>query len=401
MRQLHNVLFQVVSLLTMLFGLCAANVVAAELSFQRQVIDPEIGKVCYAVTSADVNGDGKLDVVAISENRVLWYENPTWKKHVILENQTEKDNVCIAAHDIDGDGAIDFALGAGWTKVGTIQWISRKKSPEELWSVHYIATELSTHRMSFADVLGSGKPQLVVSPLNRSSAPGARMLLFEIPNNPASERWAMTVADASNDKVHNHTHRPAGKGQTLICAGEHGVFEIVRGGDSFSSQLLVRGAEPVLSEDPKKRVQGGAGEVRLGATSEGRPLLATMEPMHGTAAVAYVQSADRSWSRHVLVDDLKQGHAIWVANVDGQPGDEVIVGHREPGTGGIKGPGLSVFQRADASKWVRHVLDDGGMATEDALAVDLNGDGLPEVVGGGRSTHNVVIYWNNTKHKRE
>ncbi len=55
-------------------------------SFEAKVIDPNIGKVCYAVTLADVDGDKKQDIVAVSENRVLWYQNPTWKPHVIIED---------------------------------------------------------------------------------------------------------------------------------------------------------------------------------------------------------------------------------------------------------------------------------------------------------------------------
>src|SRR5581483_174143 len=148
----------------------------------------------------------KPDIVAVSENRVQWYENPTWAKQVILEDQTEKDNVCIAPFDIDSDGKVDFALGAGWTKIGTIQWITRQNDPAAKWSVHYIATELSTHRMRFGDVLGTGKPQLTVSPLNKSTAPGARLLVFEIPANPRSDRWKSTVLDDSLDRLHNHWH---------------------------------------------------------------------------------------------------------------------------------------------------------------------------------------------------
>ena len=35
-----------------------------------QEIDHHVGNVCYAVTVADVNGDGKLDVVAVTEDSV-------------------------------------------------------------------------------------------------------------------------------------------------------------------------------------------------------------------------------------------------------------------------------------------------------------------------------------------
>ena len=42
----------------------------------------------------------------------------------------------------------------------------------------------------------------------------------------------------------------------------------------------------------------------------------------------------------------------------------------------------------------KHILDDGGMATEDALAADMNGDGLPDVVAYGRATHNIRYYEN-------
>jgi hypothetical protein len=40
------------------------------------------------------------------------------------------------------------------------------------------------------------------------------------------------------------------------------------------------------------------------------------------------------------------------------------------------------------------VLDDGGVAVEDLVAEDLDGDGRAEIVAGGRATHNVKIYWN-------
>jgi hypothetical protein len=43
------------------------------------------------------------------------------------------------------------------------------------------------------------------------------------------------------------------------------------------------------------------------------------------------------------------------------------------------------------------MVDDGGMATEDLIVGDFNGDGRPDIVASGRSTRNVKIYWNDPK----
>jgi hypothetical protein len=374
----------------------AAPPSAAEFpQFETVTIDANIGKVCYAVTAADINGDRKLDIVAVSENRVQWYENPSWTKHVILEDQTEKDNVCIAPFDIDNDGQIDFALGAGWTRVGTIQWITRQEDPAARWKVHPIFTEVSTHRMSFADVLGTRKPQLVVSPLLKTAYNGARLLAFEIPGNPRSDRWRETVLDASLNRMHNHTHvdwNGDGLADT-VAASEQGVYLITRQWDgSFQKTLVATGA---VSERPEFR---GAGEIKVGRGPGRQLFLATIEPMHGTHACVYLPNADGSlpWQRVVLDDTLKQGHAVWTADLTGDQIDEVVIGHREAGTGPIAGPGVYVFQMADNAgrRWTKHVIDNGGCAVEDALAADFNGDGRIDLVAGGRATHNVQLYLN-------
>jgi hypothetical protein len=380
-----------------LLAVVSPLVAAAEVPrFEAQVLDPEIGKVCYAVTTADVNGDGKLDVVAVSENRVLWYENPSWTKHVILEDQTEKDNVCIAAHDIDGDGKVDFALGAGWTKIGTLQWITRGDKPDDKWKVHLIGQETWLHRMSFADVLGTGRPQLLISPLNKTVADGVRLTAFEIPKQPRTDRWPPTVLDATLNRMHNHTHVEWNQASPIetIVAAEQGVYLLSRDRNGEFVKSLLGTGMPGTTPETK-----GAGEIKVGKLTSGERFLATVEPMHGTAAVVYLQTdALGPWKRVVLDETLKQGHAVWTVDLDGDGGDEVVIGHREPGPGPVKGPGLYAFQASDKSgtTWAKHVIDDGGVAVEDALAADFNGDGKPDLVAGGRATHNVKLYWNKT-----
>jgi len=72
--------------------------------------------------------------------------------------------------------------------------------------VHFIGQETWLHGLSFADVLGNGRRQLVVSPLNKTVAAGVRLMAFEIPQSPQTERWAPTILDQTLDRMHNHTH---------------------------------------------------------------------------------------------------------------------------------------------------------------------------------------------------
>lgn len=359
-------------------------------TFVPQTIDPDIGRVCYAVTLANVNHDDHLDIVAISERRVIWYEAPDWQPHVILEDQVPLDHVTIAPADIDGDGLVDFALGAGWTKQGTLHWLRRGEHADAPWEVRTIGEEPWLHRARFADVLGLGRPQLVISPLNATQGTGVRLMAFEIPTNPLRDRWPVTILDDELNAMHNHWHMDWDEDglQDTLTASREGIHLIRRDGSGWTKTKLSNGA---TNEDP---ALCGAGEIKVGKLASGGKFLVSVEPMHGDTLAVYTAPAEAGqlWRRHVIDQGFQRGHAIWTADLTGDGSDEIIFGHSDT----PEVPGVNAYRAtaADGTQWEKHVLDAGGMATEDLIVADLTGDGRADIVAGGRATRNVKLYIN-------
>ena len=88
------------------------------------------------------------------------------------------------------------------------------------------ADHLLEHR---ADVLGSGRPQLVVSPLNRTTEPGVRLTAFSIPAEPRTESWPRTVIDDTLNRMHNHWHSRLGNNPDFtLTASREGIHLFTR-----------------------------------------------------------------------------------------------------------------------------------------------------------------------------
>ncbi len=380
-----------------LLALCPAAE-AANLRFRAQEIQRNFG-VVYAVLTADVNGDGKPDIVAINPTQVAWYENPSWKQHVVLEGGTKKDNVCIAAHDIDGDGRLDVAVGADWqpsntTGGGTLQWL--RQTPSTPWTLAPLGEEPTLHRIRWGDVDGDGRAELVVVPLHGRltkgpdwEGQGARILVHRVPKDPAREPWPVEVADDSLHIVHNFIV----EGGEIWTASKEGVHALKRGPGGVWTR--------------RKLGEGQPGEIKLGRVNRIRHL-ATVEPWHANNIVIYeepVAAPDPQkapqpqpvavpgalWRRTVIESKLTGGHALGWGDFDGDGSDELAAGWR------MKPPGVAVYSRGASGEWAKTMIDDGGMAAEDLAVEDLDGDGRPEIIAVGRATQNIKIYWNETE----
>ncbi|MFM8272178.1 MAG: FG-GAP repeat domain-containing protein [Gemmata sp.] len=413
--------------LAALAALFAGPLLAAELPrFKTQEIDTGL-KIGYAVVTADVDGDKKLDVVVVDQHQIVWYQNPgkpgpAWKKHVMLNGKTKPDNVCIAPIDIDGDGLPEFVVGAAWKPFDTanaaqLVWLKRGRDVTQEWSMHELpCDEPTVHRVRCFDIDGDGRPEIVHVPLmgRGSSAKGlwtdgkpVRIVALKVPaaDPEKTENWKPQVLSEELNVTHNFwpALAPAGAPPRVLVTAYEGVFSLKSDAGKWTATKVGAGnqANPKGNRGASEIKQGHAGPVRSG------PVIATIEPWHGNQVVTYtppVNADAKVWDRHVIDEQLRWGHAVWFADLDGDGIDELIIGVRDdpnPKSGDTfkERRGVRVYRCADGkgARWDRTILEDGGVAVEDLTAADLDGDGKIDIIAVGRATGNARIYWNQGK----
>lgn len=161
----------------MLFLLWPVILCCADLKFSPHVVAGDL-KDGYQIVSADLNRDGKPDLIALGEEmtEVVWYENPGWERHVILRGIQHPINC--AVYDLDGDGIPEIALAYGFTmnpktSAGSVVLLHHKADPRKPWRLVREIDRLPTsHRLRWADVFGDGHPVLVDAPLAGTGAVG-------------------------------------------------------------------------------------------------------------------------------------------------------------------------------------------------------------------------------------
>jgi hypothetical protein len=344
----------------------------------------------YQVEVADVNGDGRPDIVALGGGTCAWYENPTWKKRLVSTPAETPGIISSATADLDGDGKAEIAIAYEFAmnepKKGKL--LVAVEQSDGHWDMKPVANVGSIHRLRWGDVDGDGRRELVVAPIfgPEAASPNfnqdpARLAVFWPGDNPKGGHWASEIV-ATRPVLHAiEVITPiAGQRAEILTADNLGVSRVrmAMGSRAVRTDSLVAGAPGAA---PKR----GSSEIHLGRLASGRRYLATIEPWHGSEVAMYMGDLEKGFGPRMVIDaTLADGHALWVADVDGDGDDEIFAGHRG------KDHRVSAYD-FDGKAWKRTVLDTA-IAAQDLRGGDLDGDGTPDVVAIGGATHNVVWY---------
>jgi len=344
----------------------------------------------YQVIAADLNHDGKPDLIALASGmpELVWFENPGWERHVIVDHQVHMINC--AAWDTDGDGIPEIALASQFANqakdsVGVLSILKHNGDPRNPWTATEIDRLPTSHRLRWADIDASGRTVLVNAPLAgaKAGAPDYRdhvPLVFYRPGE-----WRRELISDQNEGVEHGIYVVDwdGNGREAILTASFVGIDLFRYGKDG------RWTRTAISPgDPAPWPKSGASDVAVGRLGKQR-FLAAIEPWHGNEVAIY-HPRQGEWQRQMIDDSLVSGHTIWTADLTGDGRDEVVAGFRG------KGQSVVIYYPQDltGTRWSKHVLDSGGMAASACAIADLNGDGRPDIACIGSATANLKWYEN-------
>ena len=351
--------------------------------FQEHVIATDL-KGGYQVVAADLNHDGKPDLIALASGmtELVWFENPGWQRHVIATGLKRMIN--LAVMDIDGDGIPEILLAHEFANlaknsIGIVSLLESHGKPLEPWTVREIDRLTTSHRLRVANGMFINAPLTGAA----ADAPDYRDKAPLVAYKPGEWNRRL-ISDQDEGVVHgilindwNHDGL-----DDVLTASFLGIHVNLAQKDGNWKRVRITAA------DPAPWPKSGASDIAIGHLGKQR-FLTAIEPWHGNQVTVYTEHGG-TWNRQVIDTTLVDGHTIVTADLDGDGKDEIIAGFR--------GEGRSVYiYTLVKGKWTRRDLDKGGIAAAACIALDLNGDGRKDVACIGSASTNLKWYENMGK----
>lgn len=357
-------------------------------SYTKIIIDPNPGSIPVEKLMADLNGDGKLDIiVGLEQAGLYWWAFPSsgkvtdpWSKHTIKSTGSFYED--LQPFDLNGDGRVDIIA----CHDNNMYWYQNPGGGATgAWTEHFIGNGLG-HEVELADIDGDGKIDVVTQ----------FGIYFQ--NNPDS--W---------------TYRGLGslKGLALLDIGS---------GKGAINLVLNTSAGLTWYENPREwggaaRTSGwnahlidastGSEEQPIGAgrlTSDGRMSLVGNPP--GQGLVWWQAPVDRrsgAWVKRMINSSYQAIHKIVAVDMDNNGTLDLVVGEQEQSHDPAGGPytfnndRVTVFYNNGSGGFTEQVLETTG--GQNNVAMDVDGDGDKDILnvnhGFYGAPHPIELFINN------
>lgn len=392
----------------LLLGSAAAlSAAPRELAFQKLTLTSEYW--CDGVNAADIDGDGRTDVIA----GPFWYAGPDFKtRHTFYDpvpqalEKNPTNSMFSFPYDFNGDGRTDI-LVLGRVLFHEAFWYENPGAaaatkPDARWKKHFVSRRVFGESPLFEDVDGDGRPEIV-------------SISGETANDKAKQ-WGWYRPDWSNPT----------KPWTFVPVTEKGEFNHYYHGEGIGDINGDGRADLVLNEgwweQPPKGApagtlwkkhsflfsndRGGAQMLVYDVNGDGRNDVVTARNAHGWGLSWFEQKRDGAgvitFVEHRMMGTreeekqfgvaFSQPHALTLADLDGDGLPDVVTGKRRWAhgpTGDVEPMATPVnyaflLRResgaAGGAKFLPKLIDDASALGTQVTAIDVNGDRVPDVL---------------------